>query len=257
MLNFRNTNIFFIVLLVIVAGLHIYAGVPWFVYAFLLLAYSGIVFYGCYFIEAQFFLPVACFAKTDQKQIALSFDDGPARQFTGEMLQVLKDQEVSAAFFCIGKNIGENQQLIQQVHQQGHLLANHSYSHHFWFDLFSSAKMLQDLQRADAEMKRVTGLRPRLFRPPYGVTNPNLKKAILAGGYTPIGWNVRSMDTVIKDEQKLLERVKRSLKPGAIFLFHDTSRTTLAILPIFIQWVKQQGYEIVRLDKLLNLQPYA
>ena len=257
MLNFRNTNIFFIFLLVIIAGYDVYAVVPWFVYALLLMAYSGILFYGCYFIEAQFFLPIACYAETDKKQIAVSFDDGPAQGFTAEMLEVLKDQNVKAAFFCIGKNIGENEQLFQQVNNEGHLLGNHSYSHHFWFDLFSSDKMLEDMQRTDLEMKRVAGIQPRLFRPPYGVTNPNLKKAIINGGYTAVGWNVRSMDTVIKDEQKLLDKVKGALKPGAIFLFHDTSKTTLAILPAFIQWVKQNGYEIVRLDKMLNLKPYA
>ena len=58
----------------------------------------------------------------------------------------------------------------------------------------------------DDEMERVTGLKPKLFRPPYGVTNPNLKKAIINGGYTPVGWSVRSMDTVIKDEKKLLDK---------------------------------------------------
>ena len=65
------------------------------------------------------------------------------------------------------------------------------------------------------------------------------------------------MDTVIRDEKKLLNRVSKSLKPGAIFLFHDTSKTTLAILPAFINRVKGSGYEIVRLDKMLNLKPYA
>jgi peptidoglycan/xylan/chitin deacetylase (PgdA/CDA1 family) len=109
----------------------------------------------------------------------------------------------------------------------------------------------------DAEMERVTGLRPKLFRPPYGVTNPNLAKAIKAGGYTPVGWNVRSMDTVIKDEKKLLDKINKGIKPGAVFLFHDTSRAIAAILPEFIQEVKKRGYNIVPLDKLLALQPYA
>ena len=98
---------------------------------------------------------------------------------------------------------------------------------------------------------------PKLFRPPYGVTNPNLKKAIIKGNYTPVGWSVRSMDTVIRNEKKLLDKVKRSLKPGAVFLFHDTSKTTVNILPGFIREVKNNGYHIVPLDKLLHLVPYA
>ena len=164
---------------------------------------------------------------------------------------------VKSAFFCIGKRIAENEQLFQQLHEEGHLIGNHSFSHHVWFDLFSAKKMLADMRAMDMEMERVTGLQPKLFRPPYGVTNPNLNKAIINGGYTSIGWSVRSMDTVIENEKMLFDKICRSLKPGAIFLFHDTSKTTLAILPAFINWVKQNGYEIVRLDKMLHLKPYA
>ena len=113
------------------------------------------------------------------------------------------------------------------------------------------------MQLMDQTMQAVTGLQPRLFRPPYGVTNPNLKKAIMKGNYTPVGWSVRSMDTVIKNETKLLHKIKGGLKPGAVFLFHDTSNTTLQVLPRFFKEVKNQGYHIVPLDKLLHLSPYA
>jgi len=65
------------------------------------------------------------------------------------------------------------------------------------------------------------------------------------------------MDTVIKDEKKLLEKVKQSIKPGAIILFHDTSKTTLGILPELIRQTKADGYEIVRLDKMCNLSANA
>ncbi|MEO6489070.1 MAG: polysaccharide deacetylase family protein, partial [Ferruginibacter sp.] len=77
------------------------------------------------------------------------------------------------------------------------------------------------------------------------------------GNYIPVGWSVRSFDTVIRDEQKLLIKIVRALKPGAVFLFHDTSLSTLNILPQFIKEVKNQGYNIVPLDKLLHLTPYA
>ncbi|HTG55973.1 MAG TPA: polysaccharide deacetylase family protein, partial [Niabella sp.] len=105
--------------------------------------------------------------------------------------------------------------------------------------------------------KEALGLNVQWFRPPYGVTNPNLKKAVERMGYTAIGWNVRSMDTVAKDDQALLNKLKQSLKPGAIFLFHDTMFITVKVLRDFIIYAQQQGYEITSLDKLLNLQPYA
>jgi peptidoglycan/xylan/chitin deacetylase (PgdA/CDA1 family) len=100
-------------------------------------------------------------------------------------------------------------------------------------------------------------VKPLLFRPPYGVTNPNLAKAINRGNYIPVGWSVRSMDTVQRDPVKLLAKLQRELKPGAIYLFHDTSKSMLEILPAFLGWVKAGGYEIVRLDKMLNLKAYA
>ena len=257
MLNFRNTNIFFSILLIVLIGIHIKNGLPVYVYPLLFFVYSLIVFYGCYYVGSNFFIKVICSATTDEKEIAISFDDGPATNYTPEILQLLKQENIKAAFFCIGHRIPGNENLLKQIKEEGHIIGNHSYTHHFWFDMFSSGKMLNDLKKMDVETEKVTGLRPKLFRPPYGVTNPNLKKAIIKGGYTPVGWSVRSMDTVIKDEKKLLGKIKGALKPGAVFLFHDTSKTTLNVLPEFIKEVKNSGYYIVPLDKLLHLTPYA
>lgn len=256
MLNFRNTNIFFSLLLLVLIGLHIQYGLPFYSYLLLFVAYSLIVFYGCYYVGSNFFIKIICSANTSKKEIAISFDDGPATSYTPEILQLLKQENINATFFCIGNRIAGNEHILQQIKEEGHIIGNHSYSHHFWFDMFPAKKMLEDLRQMDDEMERVTGLRPKLFRPPYGVTNPNLKKAIISGNYTPVGWSVRSMDTVIKDEKKLLIKINASIKPGAVFLFHDTSKTTLEALPAFIKEVKNKGYQIVPLDKLLLLKPY-
>jgi len=257
MLNFRNTNIFFGALLFALIGVHIKYGLPVYIYPLLFIVYSLVVFYGCYYVGSNFFIKVFCSAKTDRKEIAISFDDGPATNYTPEILQLLKQDNIKATFFCIGNRIAGNESILKQIKDEGHVIGNHSYSHHFWFDMFSFKKMLDDLKMMDREMEKVTGMCPKLFRPPYGVTNPNLKKAIIKGGYTPVGWSVRSMDTVIKDEKKLFSKIKASLKPGAVFLFHDTQKSTLNVLPGFIKEVKSSGYDIVPLDKLLHLKPYA
>ncbi len=257
MLNFRNTNIFFASLLFLLIGLHINYSLPAYVYPLLFVVYSLIVFYGCYYIGSNFFIKIICSANTDKKEIAISFDDGPAVNYTPQLLQVLKAENVKATFFCIGNRIAGNENIIKQVQEEGHIIGNHSYSHHFWFDMFSSEKMLADMKQMDSAMTNATGLQPKLFRPPYGVTNPNLKKAIINGNYIPVGWSVRSMDTVIKDEKKLLAKITSGIKPGAVFLFHDTSHTTLQVLPQFIKEVKNRGFHIVPLDKLLHLPAYA
>ncbi|HMI78294.1 MAG TPA: polysaccharide deacetylase family protein [Ferruginibacter sp.] len=257
MLNFRNTNIFFITLLAALIGIHINYGLPLYIYPLVFIAYSLIVFYGCYYVGSNFFIKIVCSADTDKKEIAISFDDGPVTDFTPAILELLKQENIKAAFFCIGSRIAGNENILRQVKDDGHIIGNHSYSHHFWFDMYSSKKMLADLKQMDNEMERVTGLRPKLFRPPYGVTNPNLKKAIINGNYTPVGWSVRSMDTVIKDENALLKKINNAIKPGAVFLFHDTSEATMKVLPEFIKEVKNKGYNIIPLDKLLHLSPYA
>ena len=257
MLNFRNTNIFFVSLLIVLTWIQIKTGLPLYIYLLLFFIYSGIIFYGCYYVGSNFFIRIVCSANTDRKEIAISFDDGPATSHTPAILQILKQENIKATFFCIGKHISGNENILKQIKEEGHIIGNHSYSHHFWFDMFSSEKMLADMKMMDTETEKVTGVKPALFRPPYGVTNPNLKKAIINGNYTPVGWSVRSMDTVIKDEKKLLSKINNGIKPGAIFLFHDTGKTTLQVLPAFIQEVKNRGYQFIPLDKLLHLKPYA
>ena len=257
MLKYQTTRLFFIVLLLALVGYDVAFFVPYYVYLLLAMVYSLIIFYGSYFVHSNFFINVICEAKTSKKEIAISFDDGPAKNYSAEILSVLKETQTEAAFFCIGNRVGGNETLLREIHNNGHIIGNHSYSHHFWFDFFSVQKMKEDLQKMNESVEMATGLKPRLFRPPYGVTTPNLAKAIKDCGFLPIGWNIRSMDTVIKDEKKLFEKVSKAIRPGAIVLFHDTSQTTLAILPSFINYALKEGYKIVRLDKMLQIDAYA
>ena len=257
MLNFKNTNIAFIIIVVIIAGLAARYPVPVSIYLLTAFVYSLFLFYGSYYVGSNFFMKVLCSANTDAMQIAISFDDGPATAHTPEILEVLRSNKVPATFFCIGKNIAGNELLLQQIKEDGHIIGNHSYSHHFWFDMFSTKKMMADVQQMSESVQHTLGVRPLLFRPPYGVTTPNMRKVMDKTGYTAIGWNIRSLDTVIKEEQKLLEKITGKLRPGAIVLLHDTSKTTLSVLPRFIAAARSKGYEFVRADKLLNVAPYA
>jgi peptidoglycan/xylan/chitin deacetylase (PgdA/CDA1 family) len=257
MLNFRNTNVLFVGLLLLMIAAGMVYHIPGYIYIALPVTYLLLLFYGCYYVGSNFFIPVICSAQTEKKVIALSFDDGPTSMNTLQILKILKDVDAEAAFFCIGSRIAQNEAILKQAYNEGHLVGNHTFSHHFWFDMFSAEKMLADMQATDKAMNSVIGKTPKLFRPPYGVTNPNLKKAIIQGNYIPVGWSMRSMDTVIKDERKLLNKVISKIKPGAVFLFHDTSDATVAVLPAIITHIHANGYEILRLDKMLNLQAYA
>ena len=251
----RAFNIFSIILILvwIWADKYLSVGAP--SYGWLLLIYVSVLFCGSYFIRMGFFLKSICSVKTNDRWIALSFDDGPAGS-TSQVLDILKENEVEAAFFCIGKKISGNEELLKRMVQEGHIIGNHSFSHHTFFDFFSSGKMMNDMKQMNQLVKDITGLTPRFFRPPYGVTNPNLKKAVMLGGFISIGWSIRSYDTVIKNRVRLLSKILSALKPGAILLLHDTSETTVAILPELLKAIRHKGFQIVRLDKLVNLKPY-
>jgi len=154
MLNFRNTSIFFVGLLLLAAGLHTRFNIPVYLYIILVFLYTLLLFYGSYYVGSNFFMKVLCSAKTTSKQIAISFDDGPAEKHTAEILQVLRSKNVPAVFFCIGKHIECNETLLHQLIEEGHIIGNHSYSHHFWFDLFSTKKMLADVQAMNDTVKK-------------------------------------------------------------------------------------------------------
>jgi peptidoglycan/xylan/chitin deacetylase (PgdA/CDA1 family) len=257
-MTLRQLNIVPIVMLaLLIPAIMYYPAIKWWGFAFIFLFQLAIVVYGCMNISSGYFLPVLCKARTADKVVALSFDDGPHPIFTCRILDTLKEHNVAATFFCIGKNISGNEAILQQLHTEGHTIGNHTYSHGFWFDMWGSKKMLADMQQMDEQVNRVIGSKPILFRPPYGVTNPNLKKAVTTGRYIPIGWSVRSLDTAIKDKQKLLSRITGELKPGDIILLHDSMEITAQLLPEIIEQIQKQGYRIERLDKMLNVNAYA
>ena len=137
------------------------------------------------------------------------------------------------------------------------MIGNHSYWHKATFDLQTAGKIGKELSDTDESIQQAIGVKPNLFRPPYGVTNPMVARAVKKAGYTTIGWSVRSFDTVIKDGVVLKKRITRSLKGGDVILLHDYSNTTLEILPALLDHISSVGLKIVRVDELLNQKAYA
>lgn len=252
MLSFRAITISVAVLLV--AGLA--GGWQWPTIVLLVFGYMVLLFWGSYRIDSQFYMPVICQGNSTEKKIAISFDDGPDPVYTSPILDILKAQQVPAVFFCIGHKLSNNAVLVKRAQEEGHVLGNHSFSHAALFDLYSARRMQTELQNVNTALSSIIGRKPRYFRPPYGVTNPNLARAVRKTAMKTIGWNIRSMDTTAKDEDMLLEKVLRSLKPGAILLFHDTLPITAKILPQLIETARELGYEWVRIDALINESPY-
>ncbi|MDR1202198.1 MAG: polysaccharide deacetylase family protein [Tannerellaceae bacterium] len=209
--------------------------------------------YASYRIDSGIYVKALCRKKTDDKIVALTFDDGPDPTNTPPVLDVLRRYSVQATFFCIGKRAEEQPDIIRRIQQEGHLAGNHSYVHTPSFPLFSTARMTADLQQSQQVLERITGTKIILFRPPYGVTNPMVRKVVCKLGYTVIGWSIRSFDTRKEEENRIFNRIVKQIKPGAVILLHDRLPGSAALVMRLLDYLKRQGYKVVRIDKLFEL----
>ena len=207
--------------------------------------------YASYSIRSEIYLRSFCRKRTGEKVIVLTFDDGPDPIQTPKVLKVLKEHQATACFFCIGHKIEGNEKLLQQMVAEGHLIGNHSFTHSGLFPLYRLSRMKKDLQTCQSELERVTSQPVTLFRPPFGVTNPTIAKAVRQLGYTSIGWNIRTLDTQQPSPEKVLDRIRKGLKPGSIILLHDRMPNSGQLVKQILDLLKKQGYTIVRLDELV------
>lgn len=259
--KFISLNVYALVACLFIALGVYYNNYKWWYLLIIALLYLIILVLGVIKIQWNFFLksmhtlPVLYYEFKNghinlanrHKQIVLTFDDGPNGVLTPKVLDILKSAKVPAVFFLIGKEVAANANITERIIAEGHQIGNHSYDHGFNFDWQSSKSMLAEIMQTNELIHTITNTSTSYFRPPYGVTNPNLAKAIQAAGMKSIGWSVRSMDTVAKDGDKLLQTIEKKVKTGSIILLHDTCEITIQILPKLITSLRQKGYEFVLL----------
>ncbi len=226
-------------------------------YALLFILYFGISFVMAFLPCTNFHHRVICHGITDEKLVAITFDDVPNPEKTPVVLDILDMYHVKATFFCIGKNIADHEQLIKRMDEEGHLIGNHSFSHSKWFDLFSSRMMQAEFLKTDQLINKITGKSPLFFRPPFGVVNPMVSNALKNMHWQPVCWNIRSFDTLVNDPEKTMNRILKRLKPGSVILLHDFTPFAQKHLGELISGIQDAGFRIVPLDKMLNMPAYA
>jgi peptidoglycan/xylan/chitin deacetylase (PgdA/CDA1 family) len=215
-----------------------------------------IVFIGSSFIGSNYHVKTYCGNPLiKEKKIAITFDDGP-NEMTIPVLNVLKKYNAKATFFCIGKNIETHSDILKKTINDGHTIGNHSYSHSATFDFYNKEKVIAEIEKTDDLIASVLGKKTTLFRPPYGVTNPSIRKALSVTKHKTIGWNIRSLDGIIKNEKFVLERIIKRIKPGGIVLLHDTSIETVDVLEQLLSFLEKNNYSVVPLEELLNIKSY-
>ena len=190
------------------------------------------------FIQALF--PSLVWRKeTKNKEIWLTFDDGPDPEITPWILSVLKEEEIKATFFLVGQQIEEFPELVGAIINDGHLIANHSYSHRNGW-LTSKEKYLKDIETCQELMPN-----NKLFRPPYGkITKAQI--SLLKDKYKIILWDVLSWDFQQNTSPKRVqENILKNTKSGSIIVMHNNQKSYKNMQPILeetIQILKKKGF---------------
>ena len=187
---------------------------------------------------------------TQEKKIAISFDAAWGEEKTDEILQILKDRDIETTFFLVGYWVDKYPDRVRQIAEAGHEIGNHSNTHPHMSEL-SEAQIAQELNDLSDKVEALTGTRPTLFRPPYGDYDDEVVLTARKNGYEVIQWNVDSLDWKNLGVTPMVERVTKNLAPGAIVLFHNTSQYITEALPIILEAILEEGYEIVPVSELI------
>jgi len=199
-------------------------------------------------------MPIIAYENGDRNsnKIALTFDDGPNPYWTGKILDLLKEKNIKANFFVLGKYAEQYKELVEREFAEGHLVGNHTFSHPHDGD--------GDFQKAEEIISSIIGEHTQFIRPPYNNTDLcnnyslaiNDKVRIINNDVIPRDWNSKAED--------IIDRVIQDTKNGSIILLHDGSNReeeienrpeeTFKSLPIIIEELKKRNFEFVRLNEL-------
>jgi peptidoglycan/xylan/chitin deacetylase (PgdA/CDA1 family) len=190
-----------------------------------------------------------------QRQIALTFDDGPDPEATPRVLDLLDAAGVRASFFCIGRRARQYPALVREIVARGHRVENHGDAHAKTFAAYGLRRLRADIGGAQATLADLTGQAPRFFRPLGGIRTPLLDPVLTRLDLRLASWTRRGFDSVNGDAERVYGRLVRGLAPGDILLLHDgdAARTgegepvALAILPRLLTAIREASLRPVTL----------
>lgn len=196
--------------------------------------------------------PAPAKARGCKGQVALTFDDGPARGTTHRLIRLLRSKNVPATFFVVGQRVEAMPGAVREIERQGFLVGNHTWAHQDMRTL-SYAQALRTLRTTNRALLRA-GVHPtRLMRPPYGATNPAIRRAIHDAGFVPVLWTTDSLDWKNGSSAQIAARILGSLRPGAnIVLQHDgVNRSPISVGAVaqVVQGARRRGYCFTALDE--------
>ncbi|WP_186438364.1 polysaccharide deacetylase family protein [Cohnella terricola] len=190
------------------------------------------------------------------KLVALTFDDGPDNNYTLKILDILKENDVKATFFLVGTQVRKYPETAKRIVEEGHSVGNHSWSHSDLTKL--SAKALSEqIDKAQKEIIKATGVTPSLMRAPYGAISGSVLKTVHLSGMQHVAWTVDTKDWAGSSVAAMHKNVMTNTKEGGVILMHsfggrkNSLDHTVKLLPSIIKDLKAKGYELVTVDEMV------
>ncbi|WP_344914407.1 polysaccharide deacetylase family protein [Streptosporangium oxazolinicum] len=182
------------------------------------------------------------------KCVALTYEDGPGPE-TGRLLDILGAYKARTTFFVLGSNASAHPEMLRRMRDEGHLVANHSWSHRD-LTVLPPTMLADQLTRAQYAITHAIGQVPTLMRPPYGVTD--VQVASIAGrlGMSVVRWNVDAKDQRDSDPRAIARRTVAQVRPGSIVLMHDFRGATVKAAPEILRGLAAKGYTFVTVPEL-------
>jgi peptidoglycan-N-acetylglucosamine deacetylase len=156
---------------------------------------------------------------------------------------------VKATFFVVGKRADQYPEIVRRAWAEGHLIANHTWSHRHLFCFLTPGRLRTEIERGSESVRRICGFRPRLFRSPVGLRHPLLRPYLKDAGLEYVSWTMRTRDTFARNPGMLARRILKQATSGDIILLHDHlpdgTHVMLEALPRVIDELRQRGFEFV------------
>ena len=200
-------------------------------------------------------LPIYCVQK-DYKVLSISFDAAWGNEDTQQLIDILGKYNIKATFFVVGAWVDKYPESVKALHDAGHEVMSHSNSHAH-FNSLSTDEIIADLNACGDKIEAVTGVRPPLFRCPYGEYDDHVINAVRSLGLEPIQWDVDSLDWKELPADEITARVTGRARPGSIVLFHNAAIHTPEALPGIIEALLREGYQLVPVSRLIITGSYT
>jgi len=192
-----------------------------------------------------------------EKEVALTFDDGPDPAVTPRVLDLLDQAGARATFFCIGRRVQALPGLAAEIARRGHRVENHSQTHPNLFACYPSPLLRREVERAQEAIEAAVGARPALFRAPAGLRNPLLDRVLHRCRLRLVSWTRRGFDAIGRDPAAVARRLLRGLAPGDVLLLHDGSTArgqggnplVLEVLPRVLDALSARGLKSVAIGE--------